>query len=110
VEAGEYIAPNKMTFAAFTEDWRTKYAEQADGLSALTLKNYTSLLKNRIVPVFGHLQIGEIKTMHIVSKNPMDGVKKPKVEQEKMQYFDGDEAPLVIEACLKSPRYGACSV
>jgi integrase len=148
VEAGEYIAPNKMTFAAFVEDWRMKYAEQADGLSALTLKNYASLLKNRIVPVFGHLQIGEIKTMHIVnfindlkspgsrksgegesislgtvlyiykvlknvlsyavkwqliSKNPMEGVKKPKVEQEKMQYFDGDEAPLVIEALFKEP-------
>jgi hypothetical protein len=45
--------------------------------------------------LFAQLQLGEIKNMHIVnfindlkSPNPMDGVKKPKVEQKKMQYFN----------------------
>jgi integrase len=148
IEAGDYAAPEKMTFAAFVEEWRVKYAAQGDGLSALTLKNYMAILSVRIIPVFGHKQIKDIKTMHIVNfindlkspgsrkdgrgesisqssvlyifkvlknvlnkatkwriilKNPMDGISKPKVEQEKMQYFDGDEAHLVIEALFKEP-------
>jgi integrase len=148
VEAGEYNAPEKMTFTAFVDDWRVKYAEQVDGLSPLTLKNYNAILNTRIIPVFGHLQVRDIKTMHIVNfindlkspgsrtdgrgesisqgtvlyiykvlknvliratkwriilKNPMDGISKPKVEQEKMQYLDGDEAHLVIEALSKEP-------
>jgi integrase len=148
VEAGEYVAPEKATFAAFVEDWRVKYAEQVDGLSPLTLKNYNAILNKRIIPVFGHMQVREIKTMHIVNffndmkspgsrtdgrgesisqgtvlyiykvlknvliratkwriilKNPMDGISKPKVEQEKMLYFDGKEAHLVIEALSKEP-------
>jgi integrase len=137
-----------MTLAAFVEEWRLKYAVQEDGLSAITLKNYMAILSARIIPVFGHKQIKDIKTMHIVNfindlkkpgsrndgrgesisqssvlyiykvlknvlnkatkwriiqNNPMYGISKPKVEQEKMQYYDGDEAHLVIEALFKEP-------
>jgi integrase len=107
-----------------------------------------AILEKRIIPVFGHLQLKAIKTMHIVNfindlkspgsrtdgrgesisqgtvlyiykvlrnvliratkwriilKNPLDGISKPKVQQEKMQYIDGKEAHLVIEALFKEP-------
>jgi integrase len=39
----------------------------------------------------------------IILKNPIDGISKPKVEQEKMLYLDGKEAHLLIEALSKEP-------
>jgi integrase len=49
VEAGSYNIPEKMTLTAFVGDWRVKYAEQVDGLSPLTLKNYNAILEKRIL-------------------------------------------------------------
>ncbi|MEO3946203.1 site-specific integrase [Gorillibacterium sp. CAU 1737] len=65
VEAGEYIAPEKMTFGAFVKEWEDKYASKH--LAEKTLYTYQSNLKNRILPAFSHLRIDQIKTMHIVS-------------------------------------------
>lgn len=65
VEAGEYIAPEKMTFEAFVKEWEVKYAQKH--LAEKTLYTYRSNLKNRIIPVFGHFRIDKIKTMHILS-------------------------------------------
>ncbi len=43
VEAGEYIAPQKMTFGAFVEEWHNKYAVKHLGYK--TLYTYDSNLK-----------------------------------------------------------------
>lgn len=64
VESGEYIAPEKMTFEAFVEEWRKRYAE--DELKAKTRKGYENELNSRIIPVFGHKQLIDIKTKHLV--------------------------------------------
>lgn len=64
VEAGEYIAPEKMTFQTFVEEWRTKYAIKEMGPK--TLEIYTGYLKNRILPVFGHMRLDQIKPFHVV--------------------------------------------
>lgn len=65
VEAGEYIAPQKMTFEAFVEkEWRPKYA--LNHLEHKTLYAYESHLKNRILPTFGDLKLDTIKPLHIV--------------------------------------------
>lgn len=64
VEAGEYIAPHKLTFGAFVDEWRDKYAVKH--LEHKTLYTYESNLKNRILPVFQHLRLEEIKPLHIV--------------------------------------------
>ncbi|MGG3455163.1 tyrosine-type recombinase/integrase [Paenibacillus rhizolycopersici] len=64
VEAGEYIAPEKMTFGAFVEEWHSKYAVKH--LAFKTLYTYRSNLKNRILPAFQHMSIKDIKPLHIV--------------------------------------------
>lgn len=64
VEAGEYIAPEKMTFEFFVKEWATKYA--STHLAEKTLYTYQSNLKNRILPTFGHLRLDQIKPLHIV--------------------------------------------
>jgi len=65
IEAGEYIAPEKMTFDAFVKEWESKYALKH--LAEKTLYTYRSNLKNKILPTFGHLKLEQIKTIHIVS-------------------------------------------
>jgi integrase len=146
VEAGEYIAPEKMTFSNFVEEWQNKYAESA--LAPLTYKNYKTILQVHILPKFGHMRMDNIKPMHIVTfleelskpgarkdghgdtlssgtveyiyrviknifnraidwqllkRHPMDGIKKPKVTQSDMDYYDENEAQDVIEALYKEP-------
>lgn len=64
VEAGEYIAPEKMKFEAFVQEWYTKYAKKE--ISPRTLDIYMRFLKNRILPVFGHMRLDQIKPFHIV--------------------------------------------
>jgi integrase len=39
----------------------------------------------------------------MLKKHPMDGIKKPKVTQMEMQYYDETEALLAIEALYKEP-------
>lgn len=65
VEAGTYIAPEKMRFADFVEEWHKKHGIKH--LSPKTLETYDLHLKNRILPAFGHMRLDEIKPIHIVS-------------------------------------------
>ncbi|MGE7057176.1 tyrosine-type recombinase/integrase, partial [Paenibacillus glucanolyticus] len=65
VEAGEYIAPQKMTFGAFVEEWRDKYAVKHLGYK--TLYTYESNLKIRILPAFQYMHLEDIKPLHIVN-------------------------------------------
>lgn len=65
IEAGEYIAPEKMTFSAFVQEWEQKYATKH--LGEKTLHTYKSHLKTRILPTFGHMRLDQIKPLHIVT-------------------------------------------
>ncbi|WP_270406053.1 tyrosine-type recombinase/integrase [Paenibacillus timonensis] len=65
VETGHYIAPEKMTFAAFVEEWKEKYAQHELGIKTLDI--YSRFLKNRILPVFGHMRLDKIQPFHIVN-------------------------------------------
>lgn len=65
VEAGEYLKPEKMSFSSFVEEWKSKYAKT--NLSPTTYAIYSVHIKNRILPSFGHMQIDQIKSMHIVN-------------------------------------------
>ncbi|WP_312474146.1 site-specific integrase [Neobacillus sp.] len=65
VEAGEYISPEKMLFSAFVEEWRKKYLIKE--FSQTTINQYNSLLKNHILPAFGHIRIDKFNTMQIIN-------------------------------------------
>jgi integrase len=78
VEAGEYIAPNKMTFASFVEQWQDNFAKER--YSPLTLKTYQHHLNNHIIPVIGHLHLDQIKTMNLVAM--MNELKKPEARKD----------------------------
>jgi integrase len=64
VLAGDYIAPQKLTFTAFVDEWRKKYATKQ--LEYKTRTAYESHLKKRIVPTFGHMKLEDIKPLHIL--------------------------------------------
>lgn len=65
---GEYIQVEKMLFLDFVEnEWKPKYASNADNLSPLTYENYCSSLDTHIFPVFGNKELSEIKTLQIVT-------------------------------------------
>jgi len=64
VESGEYIAPEKMTFSTFVEEWRVKYAEKH--LGKKTLETYQDHLSTRLLPVFGHKRLDDIKTFQLL--------------------------------------------
>lgn len=72
VEAGEYIAPEKMTLESFVSEWEKKYAIKE--LSETTVNSYLSHIRNHILPALGHWRIDKIKPVHII--NMLDGMKR----------------------------------
>lgn len=72
VESGEYIAPEKMKFCDFVDEWKTKYAVK--NLADKTLTNYLGSIKNHINPFFGNFRLDQIKPIHLV--NFFDSISK----------------------------------
>jgi len=64
VEKGEFIEPSKLSFAEFVERWLKNYGESS--LAPKTLYSYKDMLKKYIIPSLGHLQIEQIRPMHLV--------------------------------------------
>jgi len=156
VKAGNYISPEKMKFSEFVDEWREKYA--LDTLSPSSLNVYDIIIDKRLIPVFGHMRLDQIKAMHILTfikdlekpgsrmdgkegyldsgtvgyiyrvlkniftravdwklipENPMDGIAKPKPKNSKEkllkqrsnpQFYDSEEAQLVVDALYKESR------
>ncbi|AST93049.1 site-specific integrase [Sutcliffiella cohnii] len=79
VEAGAYIAPEKMTLEKFITEWEKKYADKE--LSETTLSSYLSQIKNHIIPNIGHLRIDKITPIHIIhlldNMERVDGKNEP---------------------------------
>ncbi|GEO27059.1 hypothetical protein AAC03nite_28440 [Alicyclobacillus acidoterrestris] len=65
VESGQYIKPDRTTFADFVSVWKENYANQH--LGAYTRRNYLDTIDAQLLPAFGHMELSKIKTMHIVS-------------------------------------------
>jgi integrase len=65
IEAGEYIAPEKMTFSGFIGEWKEKYASKQ--LAPSNFETYITLLENQILPTFGHKRMDQINTMQILN-------------------------------------------
>lgn len=65
VRTGVYISPEKMTFEAFTKEWRKKYADNE--LSETALMGHLSRLNNHILPVIGHVQMDQINSMMLLN-------------------------------------------
>nr|WP_255648033.1 site-specific integrase [Pseudalkalibacillus hwajinpoensis] len=65
IEAGEYIAPEKMVFGRFVEEWMNKYALK--DLAPTTIAAFNTHLQNRILPYFSHMRLDQIKTIHIIN-------------------------------------------
>lgn len=65
VETGEYIAPEKMTFSSFLEEWREKYGNKH--LELKTMETYNHMLKNHIVPYFDMRRISDVKPIQILN-------------------------------------------
>ncbi|UVI28194.1 tyrosine-type recombinase/integrase [Paenibacillus spongiae] len=104
VEAGEYIAPEKMQFVRFVELWLDKHAKKE--YSPRTLVNYISRLETHIVPRFGHMMIDKIKPMHVVSfkdylstpEARLDGKNSPLSESSQLFIFK------VLHAVMNSAK------
>ncbi|MFD2118152.1 tyrosine-type recombinase/integrase [Paenibacillus yanchengensis] len=65
VEAGEYIAPQKMTIAAFISEWEKKYAVKH--LQPTTLEIYMIYLNNRVIPAIGHIKLTDVTTYQMIN-------------------------------------------
>ncbi|MBY6276793.1 tyrosine-type recombinase/integrase [Parageobacillus thermoglucosidasius] len=97
VEAGEYIAPEKMKLADFIKEWETKYAVKE--LSETTLNNYLSHIKNHILPALGHMRIDQIKPVHIV--NFLDQIKRADGKKKPLSTRTIENAYLTIRNILQ---------
>ena len=65
IESGQYIKPERITFADFIPTWKKNYADIH--LGAYTRRHYMQMIRAHLIPTFGHMELSKIKTMHIVS-------------------------------------------
>ncbi|MWC26665.1 site-specific integrase [Paenibacillus sp. MMS18-CY102] len=73
VETGVYIAPGRMSFSNFIEEWKKNFV--LIELEEKTIDSYLFHLNARILPYFGHMQMDHITTMHILAF--MDSLRGP---------------------------------
>lgn len=89
VQAGEYIAPEKLTLETFVIDWEEKYASRE--LAETTLANYLSHIRNHILPAIGHMRLDQVMPLHIINMlNDMkrkDADDKPLSERTKQDTY-----------------------
>lgn len=64
VEAGEYVAPDKLGFAAFVDVWLNKFVRKE--LEYKTKENYEFQTRKRILPYFKDMKIEKIRTLHVI--------------------------------------------
>ena len=63
IDRGIYQAPNKITVAAWMEEWLTTFC--ANKVKPLTLASYSAMIRNHIVPAFGAVELQTVKGAHI---------------------------------------------
>ena len=63
IDKGTYQAPNKITVAAWMEEWLTTFCENK--VKPLTLQSYRASIKNHIVPAIGAMELQAVKGTHI---------------------------------------------
>ena len=63
IDKGTYQAPNKITVAAWMEEWLDTFC--AGNVKPLTLQSYRASIKNHIVPAIGAMELQAVKGTHI---------------------------------------------
>jgi integrase len=64
VEQKQCIVPSRLTLAEFSTQWLKMYAKKE--LSPTTAQGYASMLRLRILPALGHIQLDELKPLHLI--------------------------------------------
>lgn len=63
LDRGTYQAPNRITTAAWFEEWLTTFC--ANKVKPLTYQSYAGIIKNHIVPAIGAVELQAVKGVHI---------------------------------------------
>ena len=63
IDKGIYQAPNKITVAAWMEEWLATFC--ANKVKPLTLSSYSAMIRNHIVPSIGAVELQAVKGAHI---------------------------------------------
>src|SRR5579875_1684243 len=92
---GKYNKTRNMSLHNLYDDCFEKYAK--DALSPDTLQNYDNILKKRILPVYGHMKLSEIQTIHII--NFINDLKK---DGRRMDGKDGPLSTSTIANCYRA--------
>lgn len=77
VKSGKVLKGEKLTLAAYSEQWINEYAET--NLEITTLNHYKLQLKKMILPALGHIKLSSLKPLHLQSfyNNLLeDGIRK----------------------------------
>lgn len=63
IDKGIYQAPNKITVAAWMEEWLVTFC--ANKVKPLTLSSYSAMIRKHIVPAFGAVELQAVKCAHV---------------------------------------------
>lgn len=95
INQGKYVKTSTITLSKFFLDWKEKYAN--DALTPDTLQNYVDILKNRILPIYGHMKLSDIQTIHVI--NFMNDLKK---DGKRLDGKDGSLSASTMANCFRA--------
>ncbi|WP_438491064.1 site-specific integrase [Paenibacillus sp. IHBB 3054] len=98
IEAGAYIAPDKMIFSAFVEEWKTKFAKGKYAPKTEELNDF--LLDNLILPFIGHIKLCDFTTMRLVSY--FSEIPKPEFRKSKKKEQLAQSTLISLHRLLKN--------
>ncbi|MEH7493593.1 tyrosine-type recombinase/integrase [Neobacillus niacini] len=97
IHQGKYVKTSSLTLRKFYDDWLEKYANDPNNLSPDTRQNYVNILSKRILPIYGHMKLSEIQTIHII--NFMNDLKK---DGKRLDGKDGSLSDSSIANCFRA--------
>lgn len=89
---GEYAKPEKMTIDNLFNEW-----DEHVELAARTKDGYKSTIKKRVLPKYGHMNIADIKPIHVL--NFLNGLQK---DGARADGKDGKLSPARVQGCYKA--------
>ena len=110
-----YVEPAKITVAEFLSRWLDYKRAR---LSPLSFERYRDLVRVNIAPTIGGIPLAKLQPIHLtdlyskllvrwqmLSRNPADVVKPPKVERREMACLDSNGIAALLEASRNTSLY-----
>ncbi|MFC4409443.1 tyrosine-type recombinase/integrase [Chungangia koreensis] len=98
--SGSYVAPSKMTFATFVEQWKSKYADKE--LSDTAYLGHVNRLENHVLPVLAHYNMEQITSLLLLDL--LSNLKRKDGKEGELSYYSKEDIYKTLKNVFKHAK------